>query len=166
VPARSLKDELLAIEPRQEELEREIARAPELQPLLHPNLAELYRQKVAQLEQALADPEEGTQAMEMIRSLIDALVLTPEGGQLRIDLTGELAAILSIAQKDQRPRPEDEARASQIELVAGGPQLTISNGGTGPSSSPCRLPPRRAGGMEDHGSPLVVEKLRRFRPRE
>ena len=97
------------VETRTVTVEREIARAPDPQPLLHPNLAELYRQKVAALEQALAGPEEGAQAMEMIRSLIDALVLTPEGGQLRIDLTGELAAILGIAQKGQRPRPEDES---------------------------------------------------------
>ena len=86
---------------------------------LRSDQAELYRQKVVALEEALADPDDGAQAMEMIRALIDALVLTPEGGKLRIDLTGELAAILSIAQKDQRPRPEDEARAAQIKLVAG-----------------------------------------------
>jgi hypothetical protein len=119
VPARSLKDELIALEQRQEELEQEIARAPDPQPLLHPNLAELYRQRVAQLEEALADPNDGTEAMEMIRSLVDALVLTPEGGQLRIDLTGALAGILSLAQKGERPRPKDEARASQVKLVAG-----------------------------------------------
>ena len=119
VPARSLKEELLGLEQRQDELEREIGRAPEPQPLFHPNLAELYRQKVAALEQALQDPQDGAEAMEMIRSLIERLVLTPEDGMLRIDLTGELAAILSIAQKDQRPRPEDEARASQVKLVAG-----------------------------------------------
>ena len=41
--------------------------------------------------------------MEMIRSRIDALVLTPVEGQLRIDLTGELAAILGIAQKVKGP---------------------------------------------------------------
>ncbi|MDF2763635.1 MAG: hypothetical protein K0S81_629, partial [Rhodospirillales bacterium] len=40
-------------------------------------------------------------------------------GRLRVDLTGELAAILSIAQKDRRPRPEDEAHAAQVKLVAG-----------------------------------------------
>ena len=119
VRARSLKDELLALEQRQEELEREIARAPKPQPLLHPNLAELDRQKVVALEQALQDPQDGAEAMEMIRSLIDALVLTPEGGKLRVDLTGALAGILSIAQNGQRPRPEDEGRASQVKLVAG-----------------------------------------------
>ncbi|MDF2766676.1 MAG: hypothetical protein K0S81_3671, partial [Rhodospirillales bacterium] len=63
----------------------------------------LYRQKVAALEEALADPDDGGQAMEMIRSLTDALVLTPEEGKLRIDLTGALAGILSVAEKDQRP---------------------------------------------------------------
>jgi hypothetical protein len=56
VPARSLKDELMALEQRQDELEREIARGPLPQPLLHPNLAELYRQKVAELHTALEHP--------------------------------------------------------------------------------------------------------------
>jgi hypothetical protein len=57
--------------------------------------------------------------VEKIRALIDAIVPTPEEGKLRVDLTGALAGILSVAQKDQRPRPEDEAHASQVKLVAG-----------------------------------------------
>ena len=36
-----------------------------------------------------------------------------------MDLTGALASILSVAQKDQRPRTEDEASAEQIKMVAG-----------------------------------------------
>ena len=102
VPAWSLKDELIALEQRQEKLEREIARGPEPQPLLHPNLAGLYRQKVAALEEALADPEEGAQAMEMIRLLIDALVLT-RGEKLRVDLTGALAASSALPRKAKGP---------------------------------------------------------------
>jgi plasmid stabilization system protein ParE len=119
VPARSLKHELLALKRRQEELEREIARTAEPQHLLHPNLAELYRQKVAALHTALEHPTLAAEAVAKIRALIDAIVLTPEDGQLRIDLTGALAGILSVAQKDQGPRPEDEARAEQIKMVAG-----------------------------------------------
>ena len=88
-------------------------------PWLHPNLAELYRQKVAELHTALEHPTHAAEAVEKIRALIDALVLTPGGGRLRVDLTGALAAILGIAQKGQRPRPEDEAHASQVKLVAG-----------------------------------------------
>ena len=74
---------------------------------------------MAALERALQDPEDGAEAMELIRSLIERIVLTPEDGKLRIDLTGDLAAILSIAQKGRRPRPEDEAQASKVKLVAG-----------------------------------------------
>jgi hypothetical protein len=41
VPARTLKDELLALEHRQDQLEIELAAAPEAEPTrLHPNLAE------------------------------------------------------------------------------------------------------------------------------
>ena len=55
-PARSFKEELLAIEQQQAELERETARAPEPQPPPHPNLADLYQQKAAALHTALEDP--------------------------------------------------------------------------------------------------------------
>jgi len=58
--------------------------------------------------------------VEKIRALIDAIVLTSENGKLRVDLTGPLAGILGVAQKDQRPRPEDEVSAEQIKMVAGG----------------------------------------------
>jgi hypothetical protein len=105
VPARSLTDKLIAREQREEELEREIARAPEPQPLMHPNLAELYRPKVAQLEETLADPEGGAQAMEMIRSLIDALVLTPEQGKLRITSPGNWQPFSASPRKTKGPVP-------------------------------------------------------------
>ena len=103
----------------QEELERQIAQGAPPQPLLHPNLAELYRQKVAELHTALEHPTHAAEAVEKIRALIDAIVLTPDAGKLRVDLTGALAGILSVAQKDQRPRPEDEASAEQIKMAAG-----------------------------------------------
>ena len=119
VPAKSLKHELLALEQRQEELVHAIACGPQPQPLLHPNLAELYRHKIADLHKALEHPIHAVEAVEKIRALIDAIVLTPEDGKLRVDLSGALAGILSLAQKGQRPRPEDEAHASQVKMVAG-----------------------------------------------
>jgi hypothetical protein len=83
------------------------------------DLAELYRQKVAELHTALEHPTHAAEAVEKIRALIDAIVLTPDAGKLRVDLTGALAGILSVAQKDQRLRPEDEASAEQIKMAAG-----------------------------------------------
>src|SRR5262249_20693765 len=54
-PARSLKDELLALERRQDDLRADLAARRAAQPLLHPNLAEVYRKEVARLHEALND---------------------------------------------------------------------------------------------------------------
>ena len=104
VPARSLKDELLALEARQEQLEADLAAAPEAQqPLLHRNLAEIYRRKVAALAAALADEALQDEAFEPIRALLDKIVLAPEGAELRIELHGELAGILELCQQSTTP---------------------------------------------------------------
>jgi site-specific DNA recombinase len=47
MPVRAVKNELIRLEGRQNELKRQLAWAPELRPLLHPNLAEVYRARVA-----------------------------------------------------------------------------------------------------------------------
>ncbi len=54
-------------------------------------MAEVYRQTLAQ---ALEHPETGTEATEALRGLIDAIVMTPVQGELRIELKGNLAAML------------------------------------------------------------------------
>jgi site-specific DNA recombinase len=119
VPALTLKEELLALEARQEQLEAEIAAAPEAQqPLLHPNLAEIYRQKVAALAEALADEAMRDEAFELIRSLLDRIVLVPEGEELRIEIHGELAGILDLCQQRKTPG-RGRASAEQIKVLAG-----------------------------------------------
>src|SRR5262249_49695802 len=55
-PVRALKDELRILERRQSELTNELAGASSPAPLIHPNLAEVYRQKVAALNEALREP--------------------------------------------------------------------------------------------------------------
>lgn len=64
----------------------------------------LIRQKVAALHAALADPVLGPEAMERIRSLIERVVLVPEAGALRIDLEGQVGAILGLCADAQKPR--------------------------------------------------------------
>src|SRR5262249_19338739 len=59
---------------------------------------------------------------EIIRSLIDEIVLTPENGELKVDLKGDLAGILAIATNGKRSGASGSDRAgdgSQFELVAG-----------------------------------------------
>jgi hypothetical protein len=45
-------------------------------------MAELYRQKVTDLAQALEHRETSTEAAEAIRGLIDGIILTPAAGAL------------------------------------------------------------------------------------
>ena len=54
----------------------------------------------------------------MLRGLIDAIILTPADGELRIELKGNLAAMLSAATNAKRS-PEGDL-SLQIALVAGG----------------------------------------------
>jgi site-specific DNA recombinase len=55
--------------------------------------------------EALAVEGSRDQAFELIRSLVDKVVLTPVNGKLRIDLHGELAGILRLCQDGKTPRP-------------------------------------------------------------
>jgi site-specific DNA recombinase len=121
VPARTLKDELLALEHRQDQLKIELAAAPEPEPTrLHPGLAEIYRTKVAALHEALADEGTRDEAFELIRSLIEKVVITPTEGEMHIDLHGELAGILGLCREGRRGGRLDAETLAQIKVVAGG----------------------------------------------
>ena len=99
----SMKDELLALEARKLDLLAELKHAPAPAPRLHPNLAELYRQKVERLHQELNRPELRTEAARALRDLIDEVRLVPENGRLEIELFGELAGILALARTARSP---------------------------------------------------------------
>ena len=64
--------------------------------LLTSDLGRVYREKVEQLTAAFEDDALKAQAFERLRALIEAAVLTPEDGNLAIDLHGELAWMLSL----------------------------------------------------------------------
>ena len=118
VPASEVKDELRANAARRDELSAQLAAADEPPPLLHPGMAELYRQKVTNLAQALEHPETRTEAAEAIRGLVDAIMLVPTEGELRIELKGNLAAMLSAAENAKRS-PETGDLLLQVAMVAG-----------------------------------------------
>ncbi len=95
-----------AMKARMAELEKQkveiVARldCSEPQPLdVNPNIAEVYRRKVARLTDALADPQTNQEAATAIRSLIGDIVLTPgdKRGQVHATLRGELMSILDFA---------------------------------------------------------------------
>jgi hypothetical protein len=71
----------------------------------------------------LNDEHERTEATEIIRGLIDRIVLTPKEEQgrqtLSIDLEGALAGVLALAANDKRPLTGSGLSVREITLVAG-----------------------------------------------
>ena len=98
VPAGIVKDPLIALEAQQTELRARFQKATQPPPLLHPNMADLYRENVTKLARGLEHEESRSAAAEALRGLIDAIVLTPHEGELKIELQGNLAAMLKAAQ--------------------------------------------------------------------
>jgi hypothetical protein len=81
-------------------------------------MAELYRQKVTTLAQALERSETRTEATEALRGLIDAITLTPEQGVLRIELNGNLAAMLRAA-TNAKSRPKQATSRCRFKWLRG-----------------------------------------------
>ncbi len=115
VPGTAVKDEMAVLEARRIELRARLEAAPPPMPRLHPNLSELYRQKVTNLAEALNDKHTRGGATDCIRELIEEIRLVPKNGKLRVELYGELSALLSLANR----HPRSKETGVQITLVAG-----------------------------------------------
>jgi hypothetical protein len=133
VSALSIKDELLSLESRKAELQSRL-NAPEMPELLHPRMADVYREKVGSLCSALENEENRTGAVEAIRALIETILLEPEGEELKITLKGHLAGMLSAA-KDSKRSPDAGDLLVQIKLVAGARNQLLAR----PTESSSRL---------------------------
>jgi hypothetical protein len=73
-----VRDELNANAARREHLEAHLAATEDPPPLLHPEMARIYRTKVTELAKVLQEPESRSEATEALRGLVDAIVLTPD----------------------------------------------------------------------------------------
>jgi site-specific DNA recombinase len=106
----SMKERMAELEAEKALPEKRLGAAPEPPKIrLHPDLPGLHREKVAALEQALADPAINAEAAEVIRRQIERITLTPsENGTLAVQLYGDLARILQFCEagaKTTTPRP-------------------------------------------------------------
>jgi site-specific DNA recombinase len=116
MPASAVSSRLSALETRRLKLESELIDAASPAPLLHPNLAEIYRARMATLATAI-ESDDAAEARDVVRHLVDSITLTPDGDALHIDIRGELANILSLTNGRGAQRPE--ILAEQIKMVAG-----------------------------------------------
>lgn len=98
----ALKQRLDDLEAQKKQLQAELAAAEAPAPAvkLHPNAAAIYRAKVAELEAALNASEVKAEAADILRSLIERIVLTPDDASpdgLAAELHGDLAMILALS---------------------------------------------------------------------
>jgi site-specific DNA recombinase len=121
IRAPGLQQKLDELESRKATLAGDLAAAPSSAPRLMPNLAELYRTKVTSLHEALR-LDDGAEALELVRSLIERVVVSPapSGDGLEIELIGEIAAMVELAQGGSGSgRAEHALFARSIKVVAG-----------------------------------------------
>ena len=118
--AKPINAKLKELEAEKTRLSNALSAAPEDQPLLHPNLAAVYRARIETLEAALRDPNEGREAFEIVRSLIEEVRIVPTtAGKLTLELRGELAGILGLAETAKKNPGSHQDKALQTKMVAG-----------------------------------------------
>ncbi|MER9395771.1 MULTISPECIES: recombinase zinc beta ribbon domain-containing protein [unclassified Mesorhizobium] len=104
VPGAQLKDKIGDLEARKAELTELLANVDEPPPLLHLNLAEIYRQRISTLYESLQSADSKAEAAEVFRTLVDQVTLVPAEDELAIVLRGDLAAILRVRGEQEKPR--------------------------------------------------------------
>jgi hypothetical protein len=125
----ALKARMAALEGERARLAAQLeATSPAPPVALHPNLPELYRRQVARLEAALNDPLVRDEPAEVLRELIEKVVLLPraDGKGLDAVLHGDLARILQLCEaadeksgSRKRKLPGQGGPGSQVSVVAG-----------------------------------------------
>ncbi|MGB8843560.1 MAG: recombinase family protein [Aliidongia sp.] len=123
-PIQAIVDDMKRLEARKAELAGLLANAEEPPPLLHPNMAEIYRQRISTLYESLQDEATKAEAAETFRMLVDQVTLMPETDTLAIILRGDLAAMLTFASNKKKPDFLSEAGllgdlVSPVSVVAG-----------------------------------------------
>ena len=102
-------------------------------PRLSLTVAQIYHDKVARLTDALNEESNRAEAAEAIRALIEGVRLVPGDGNLRIELFGELAALINLTNE----LPRSRETGVQVTLVAGARSLLFRT----PVSAFLTLPP-------------------------
>ena len=120
----TIQAKLEAFEERKGHVAEDLAGLVDEPVRLHPNLADAYRRKVAALQTLLQDEATRTEAVEIIRSLIDQVIFRPTAeGRLEVELVGDLAGMVHLAQHAGGVAPASgavhEAFARSVKVVAG-----------------------------------------------
>ena len=106
-----------------QEIEARVLEGPPSIVRLRPRLAEIYAERVQQLETSLNNSAIREEAAEVLRSLIDRIELHPRGDGKGVDaeLHGDLAEILAFCDESAGAGkfPKTSVSGSQLSVVAG-----------------------------------------------
>lgn len=123
--ADGLQQRLSSLEAEKMKLEAALKRPTDGIVQLHPQLASGYRRRVAALRESLETEETRPEALEIIRNLIDRVVVHPhDDGSFEIELEGEIANMVDIAlepaqkSKNSKTALQSMERRS-VKVVAG-----------------------------------------------
>ena len=123
VRAPGLQKKLDELETRKTALQQLLAAPAPTIPRLHPNLAAVYRERVAKLRNALSGSD-SRDLLEAVRLLIDRVEIRPgeAGDGVQIELVGQLAEMLRLADAERTKGPRVAAGpvlfASSVKVVA------------------------------------------------
>lgn len=111
-----IRDEINGLQTKKLELETALDGTAEEPVFIHPNMAKRYHDEVQRLIVSFNEPEHRQASAELIRSLIEKIVLTPneDRSALALDLYGDLAGILHISAR----------HGATHNAASGGPSLT------------------------------------------
>ena len=118
----AVREKLTELETRKEAILRDLESEPPARVIdFHPNYADLYRRKVAEIAGLLADETTRPQAMEDIRSLVDRIEVgeRSDTGRVEVTLVGALAQILDFAQPQKQSTAAECFGDGTFLLVAG-----------------------------------------------
>ncbi len=120
----TVQAKLEAFEERKRQVAEECAGIQDEPVRFHPNLADAYRRKVASLQTLLREEATRSEAVEIVRSLIDQVIFRPTvEGRLDVELVGDLPRMILLAQDEDadaaRPGAVREEFARSVKVVAG-----------------------------------------------
>ena len=116
-----VRDELRTLEAKKRQLEHAIKSLKNERTIeVLPNMADLYRKKVAELQTLLTDEHTKPEAVDAIRSMIDRIEIHASGrrGDPDVVLVGALASILAYATQT-KTAASDGGDGSRVLMVAG-----------------------------------------------
>jgi site-specific DNA recombinase len=117
--APGLQARLDEIESRKLQLQRELEATPPSAPRFHPRLSDVYREKISQLHDALAEPQDREEAVGILRGLIEKISVRPtgKGRSFEVELVGEIANMVALSPGAETA--QKEPYRSSVKVVAG-----------------------------------------------